>query len=144
MRLSCQRRCDFVVFRRTGNVEKWRVKVYSLCIIILAVFARQAQDKLINQGLTGFKPASETVYKGCIHHYADRRKMTFCFGENRHFQVGVDNPTWRNGARDILIYLFLPPLMSFASALIADSGLFGFSLGLSALWLLPTSWAMLT
>ena len=25
----CQRRCDFVVFRRTGNVEKWRVKVYS-------------------------------------------------------------------------------------------------------------------
>ena len=30
-RLSeCQRRCDFVVFRRTGNVEKWRVNVYSL------------------------------------------------------------------------------------------------------------------
>ena len=27
---GCQRRCDFVVFRRTGNVEKWRVKVYSL------------------------------------------------------------------------------------------------------------------
>ena len=26
----CQRRCDFVVFRRTGHVEKWRVKVYSL------------------------------------------------------------------------------------------------------------------
>ena len=25
----CQRRCDFVVFRRTGNVEKWRVNVYS-------------------------------------------------------------------------------------------------------------------
>ena len=38
----CQRRCDFVVFRRTGNVEKWRVRVYSLCIIILAVFVRQA------------------------------------------------------------------------------------------------------
>ena len=27
---SCQRRCDFVVFRRTDNVEKWRVNVYSL------------------------------------------------------------------------------------------------------------------
>ena len=26
----CQRRCGFVVFRRTENVEKWRVKVYSL------------------------------------------------------------------------------------------------------------------
>ena len=26
---GCQRRCDFVVFRRTGNVEKWRVNVYS-------------------------------------------------------------------------------------------------------------------
>ena len=26
---TCQRRCDFVVFRRTGNVEKWRVNVYS-------------------------------------------------------------------------------------------------------------------
>ena len=25
----CQRRCDFVVFRRTWNVEKWRVNVYS-------------------------------------------------------------------------------------------------------------------
>lgn len=25
----CQRRCGFVVFRRTENVEKWRVKVYS-------------------------------------------------------------------------------------------------------------------
>ena len=40
--LECQRRCDFVVFRRTGYVEKWRVMVYSLCIIILAVFVRQA------------------------------------------------------------------------------------------------------
>ena len=39
---TCQRRCDFVVFRRTGYVEKWRVMVYSLCIIILAVFVRQA------------------------------------------------------------------------------------------------------
>ena len=39
---SCQRRCDFVVFCRTENVDKWRVKVYSLCIIILAVFVRQA------------------------------------------------------------------------------------------------------
>ena len=39
---ECQRRDGFVVFRRTENVEKWRVKVYSLCIIILAVFARQA------------------------------------------------------------------------------------------------------
>ena len=39
---DCQRRCDFVVFRRTGYVEKWRVMVYSLCIIILAVFVRQA------------------------------------------------------------------------------------------------------
>ena len=39
---GCQRRCDFVVFRRTGYVEKWRVMVYSLCIIILAVFVRQA------------------------------------------------------------------------------------------------------
>ena len=39
---ECQRRCDFVVFRRTGYVEKWRVMVYSLCIIILAVFVRQA------------------------------------------------------------------------------------------------------
>ena len=28
--MCCQRRCDFVVFRRTGNVEKWRVNVYSL------------------------------------------------------------------------------------------------------------------
>ena len=27
---ACQRRCDFVVFRRTGNAEKWRVKVCSL------------------------------------------------------------------------------------------------------------------
>ena len=27
---DCQRRCAFVVFRRTGNVEKWRVNVYSL------------------------------------------------------------------------------------------------------------------
>ena len=26
----CQRRCDFVVFRRTGNVGKWRVNKYSL------------------------------------------------------------------------------------------------------------------
>ncbi len=38
----CQRRCDFVVFCRTENVDKWRVKVYSLCIIILSVFVRQA------------------------------------------------------------------------------------------------------
>lgn len=38
----CQRRGDFVVFRRTENIEKWRVKVYSLWIIILAVFACQA------------------------------------------------------------------------------------------------------
>ena len=30
------------------------------------------------------------MYKGCIHLCADRRKITFCFGENRHFQVGVD------------------------------------------------------
>ncbi len=27
---QCQRRCDFVIFRRTGNVRKWRVKVCSL------------------------------------------------------------------------------------------------------------------
>ena len=27
---ACQRRCDFVIFRRTGNVRKWRVKVCSL------------------------------------------------------------------------------------------------------------------
>lgn len=27
---DCQSRCDFVVFRRTGNVEKWRINVYSL------------------------------------------------------------------------------------------------------------------
>ena len=40
--IGCQRRCDFEVFRRTENVEKWRVKAYSLCIIILAVFVRQA------------------------------------------------------------------------------------------------------
>ena len=39
---NCQRQCNFVVFRRTENVEKWRVKVYSHCIIILAVFVRQA------------------------------------------------------------------------------------------------------
>ena len=26
----CQRRFDFVIFRRTGNVRKWRVKVSSL------------------------------------------------------------------------------------------------------------------
>ena len=26
----CQRRWDFVIFRRTGNVRKWRVKVCSL------------------------------------------------------------------------------------------------------------------
>ncbi len=39
---QCQRQCNFVVFRRTENVEKWRVKVYSHCIIILAVFVRQA------------------------------------------------------------------------------------------------------
>ena len=45
--------------------------------------------------MTGFKPASGVVYKGCIHLCADRRKITFRFGENRHFQVGVDrqNPT---------------------------------------------------
>lgn len=30
MTIECQRRRDFVVFRRTENVEKWRVKVYSL------------------------------------------------------------------------------------------------------------------
>lgn len=42
LQIICQRRCDFVVFRRTGYVEKWRVMVYSLCIIILAVFVRQA------------------------------------------------------------------------------------------------------
>ena len=35
-------------------------------------------------------PESDVVEKGCIHCYADRRKMTFCFGENRQFQVGVD------------------------------------------------------
>ena len=34
-------------------------------------------------------PASEVVYKGCIHRYADRRKMTFHFGENRHFLVDI-------------------------------------------------------
>ena len=28
--IDCQRRCDFVIFRRTGNVRKWRVKVCSL------------------------------------------------------------------------------------------------------------------
>ena len=28
--IECQRRSDFVVFRRTGNVEKWRVNVYRL------------------------------------------------------------------------------------------------------------------
>ena len=28
--LSCQRRCDFVIFRRTGTVRKWRVEVCSL------------------------------------------------------------------------------------------------------------------
>ena len=27
---ACQRRRGFVVFRRTENVEKWRVKMYSL------------------------------------------------------------------------------------------------------------------
>ncbi len=27
---ECQRRFDFVIFRRTGNVRKWRVKVSSL------------------------------------------------------------------------------------------------------------------
>ena len=26
----CQRRCDFVIFRRTGTVRKWRVEVCSL------------------------------------------------------------------------------------------------------------------
>ena len=25
-----QRQCDFVIFRRTGNVRKWRIKVCSL------------------------------------------------------------------------------------------------------------------
>ncbi len=29
-RTHCQRRFDFVIFRRTGNVRKWRVKVSSL------------------------------------------------------------------------------------------------------------------
>lgn len=28
--LKCQRQCDFVIFRRTGNVRKWRIKVCSL------------------------------------------------------------------------------------------------------------------
>ncbi|MCI8810682.1 MAG: ABC transporter ATP-binding protein, partial [Oscillibacter sp.] len=32
----------------------------------------------------------DVVYKGCIHLCADRRKITFRFGENRHFHVGVD------------------------------------------------------
>ena len=27
---TCQRRCDFVIFRRTGSVIKWRVKVCSI------------------------------------------------------------------------------------------------------------------
>ena len=27
---ECQRRCDFVIFRRTGTVRKWRVEVCSL------------------------------------------------------------------------------------------------------------------
>ena len=27
---GCQRRCNFVIFRRTWNVRKWRVKVCSL------------------------------------------------------------------------------------------------------------------
>ena len=27
---ACQRQCDFVIFRRTGNVRKWRIKVCSL------------------------------------------------------------------------------------------------------------------
>ena len=35
-------------------------------------------------------PTSEVVYKGCIHSCADRRKITFRFGENLQFQVGVD------------------------------------------------------
>ena len=29
-RINCQRRCDFVIFRRTRNVRKRRVKVCSL------------------------------------------------------------------------------------------------------------------
>ena len=28
--VGCQRQCDFVVFRRTGIVRKWRVIMYSL------------------------------------------------------------------------------------------------------------------
>lgn len=28
--IVCQRRCDFVIFRRTGTVRKWRVEVCSL------------------------------------------------------------------------------------------------------------------
>ena len=30
MNRYCQRQCDFVIFRRTGNVRKWRIKVCSL------------------------------------------------------------------------------------------------------------------
>ena len=41
--------------------------------------------------MTGFKPACKVVYKGCIHSCADRRKITFCFGEKRQFLVGVDS-----------------------------------------------------
>ena len=29
-RINCQCQCDFVIFRRTGSVRKWRIKVCSL------------------------------------------------------------------------------------------------------------------
>ena len=35
-------------------------------------------------------PTSEVVYKGRIHSCADRQKITFRFGKNRQFRVGVD------------------------------------------------------
>ena len=49
---ACQRRCDFVVCRRTGNVEKWRVNVYSLSITknVLAKTKTECVDKLKKEG----------------------------------------------------------------------------------------------
>ena len=58
--------------------------------VIHVVFAHQAQDKLINQVLTGFKPTGDVVIKAVYTCILSGQKKTFPFGENRHFQVGVD------------------------------------------------------
>ncbi|MCI8810922.1 MAG: BMC domain-containing protein, partial [Oscillibacter sp.] len=52
----------------------------------------------------------DVVYKGCIHLCADRRKITFRFGENRHFHVGVDmSKECKIQPGEAIAYLIAPP-----------------------------------